>query len=316
MSFLSNIWKSIRPYASKIGTAIGSIWGPAGASVGAGVGSLFEPSTAKESASDEAAYSGGGYVPVYPGDPQRIDITGKAPSFNWGQLVGPAASLGSGLLNYYGQRQSNAANAAMAQRQMDFQAQMSNTSYQRGVADMSAAGLNPMLAYSQGGASSPGGASATMQSETGGIAPATLQALQGITSIDLTSAQADNVRAQTEKTEADTLSALVQPELIKAQTHYSAASAKQVQQAVENMLADLKVKQLEGEYGERTMGSRVSEAASRARGTEAAAKETEYGLAQAKESERFYKDTGQFSFALKILSQLLGSANQARHVWR
>ena len=46
---------------------------------------------------------------------------------------------------------------------------MSNTSYQRAVEDMRKAGLNPILAYANGGASTPGGSGATITGASMGM---------------------------------------------------------------------------------------------------------------------------------------------------
>ena len=90
---------------------------------------------------------------------------------------------------------------------MAFQERMSSSAYQRAVKDMQAAGLNPMLAYSQGGAPSPMGSMPQVQNAvaTGmSTAQQSSQVMQGI-------AQVVSTLAQTEKSQAEA-------ELIRRQT--------------------------------------------------------------------------------------------------
>jgi len=114
------------------------------------------------------------------------------------------AIVGSAILGGIGAKKQQQASQAMSREQMDFQERMSNTAYQRSMKDMRLAGLNPMLAYSQGGASTPSGAMGVAQN-IGGAAIEGATKGMAITSatqqLRITKEQAKQAHLETEKFE-------------------------------------------------------------------------------------------------------------------
>lgn len=124
----------------------------------------------------------------------------------WPVILG-AAAIG-GVAGMAGQASANRSNERMSREQMAFQERMSSTAYQRAVQDMRSAGLNPALAYQQGGASSPGGSMARAENVGSAFTQGAMGALGTVSSARAVNAQtAADVAvkaAQAERTSAET----------------------------------------------------------------------------------------------------------------
>lgn len=159
-----------------------------------------------------------------------------------GALVG-----GTGLIGTFLQNQAASANA---QRQMDFQREMSNTAHTREVQDLRNAGLNPILSASGSGASTPSGAAAPVSD----FAPAISKGFETAMAV-----RAQNKQFQQQDTAIDNLSAdtdnkKMSNSLIANQTSASAADVK-TKNLTNNILektlnAQIKKAQAEGDYAE------------------------------------------------------------------
>lgn len=162
--------------------------------------------------------------------------------FDFGAIAGEGIKIGAQLW----QNEINSDEATFARDHSawqagisrDWQEKMSNTAYQRSTADMKAAGLNPMLAYSQGGASTPGGAmgqspmahAAKLDSSVGATTAAQIRNMD---------ADTDKKRAEKTEIEERTPTHGATTEEIKARTPTHAVNIQVMQQKIKESIANV-----------------------------------------------------------------------------
>lgn len=158
-----------------------------------------------------------------------------------------AISGGAGLLGSYLQNQ---ADTGRLREQMQFQDRMSSTAHQREVADLRAAGLNPMLSALGSGSSSPSGASMPTQNPLEGISTGVSTGL----AVRAQNKELEQKDVQIGNTAADTRNKNAQADLISNQVNSSALDvkmkAKQNQILAETLPAVIKKARAEGDWAQ------------------------------------------------------------------
>jgi hypothetical protein len=145
----------------------------------------------------------------------------------WGAIAGGVASL-------IGNRQKGQINSLAAKDQRSWEEQISSTAYRRAMNDMKLAGLNPILAYKMGGATTPTGAAGTISGESvaGGMAAgvSAAKAKHEISNLKQTNI---NIDADTNKKDQEALAASASAREILEREKLNRALENQAREAAE-----------------------------------------------------------------------------------
>lgn len=230
--------------------------------------------------------------------------------------------------------------AGQADIARNWEKMMSDTSYQRAVGDMKSAGLNPMLAYSQGGASTPGSPSASgiaasapsasSGSASSGSAPRATPAAKfgnaeliantasSFLDIERKLAEVNAIKASTDKTKSDTTGSDWNNKLKENEWKYqlpmlhekldqmmSESAEKDFAWKMREKLADVEEKKRRGE---------LTEQQARIEAIKLGNEMTGYGREGAQNQQAFERQMQSAPQYLKMITGILNAAQGARNL--